>query len=244
MGQKTLKEIINEHDGNWPDIVEHIKDVEDPLCRLKMLNNVPFGAGKDVHKKVNNLRELSTYELEHKHYDLKQKAYTDPLTGLHTRGFYNEIIGQKITLAERNGRPLSLVFMDIDHFKEVNDTYGHPAGDYVLSKLGEIVKNSVRGSDICCRYGGEEVIVVLPDTDEHGAYKFAEYLRKKIEGEKWDYEGEKLEITVSSGVSTYDGNSDLREIDKPLYLQKTADRALYEAKRTGRNRVVVYGAED
>ena len=235
MGQKTLKEIINEHDGNWPEIVESIKYIEDPLCRLKMLNNVPFEAGKDVHKKVNNLLELSTYELEHKHHDLEQMAYTDPLTGLRTRRFYDEIIGQEITRSERDSGPLSLVFIDIDHFKEVNDTYGHPAGDYVLSKLGEIVKNSVRGSDICCRYGGEEIIVVLPDTDEHGAYKFAEYLRKKIEGEKWDYEGKKIEVTISSGVSVYRKGSGLIEL---------ADRALYEAKRTGRNKVVVYGAED
>ena len=123
--------------------------------------------------------------------------------------------------------------LDVDHFKRFNDTYGHDAGDYVLEKLGQIIKKTMRVSDISCRYGGEEFMVILPNTDEKGAYAAAEYLRQIVGGEAWQHKGKDLgNITISLGVREFEGSSVENFV-------KQADMALYQSKTEGRDRVSV-----
>jgi len=162
-----------------------------------------------------------------------EMAYKDALTGLGNRGFFDETLEKRTSLARRTEEDISLVFFDIDNFKLFNDNYGHDAGDYVLSSLGKIVNKNVRDSDIACRYGGEEVAVILPNTDKKGGYIAAEKIRSAVEGAEWNYEGKDLgKVTVSLGVSGYNYN------DVGSFV-KEADVAMYSAKADGRNRTVV-----
>ena len=172
-------------------------------------------------------------ETEVKSYE--NLAFTDPLTGLYNRRMFLEIAKKKLSEAKRYEEPLSLIMLDIDHFKRINDTYGHDVGDIALKFLAEILKNNVRASDIVARWGGEEFIILLPKTTLEQARKVAEKIRKIIEMSTIDLpNGEKLKFTVSLGVSSFSGKEDLEE------LIKEADIALYEAKRRGRNRTEVY----
>lgn len=163
--------------------------------------------------------------------DTKQQAHTDSLTGLYTRRY---LFGRgKDYFPRRNFQSsfLSIIMMDIDHFKRVNDTFGHPAGDVVLREVANLCRNTLRKSDICCRYGGEEIAVLLPDTDKKTALFIAERLRGLIEVHRFP----ELTITVTSsfGVSsTEDHPSETLE-----ELIEEADKALYHAKEAGRNRV-------
>jgi len=171
--------------------------------------------------------------------DWNKMANEDALTSLHNRRFYDEYIKDMACLSDRTENPLSLISFDVDKFKTFNDVYGHAAGDYVLRQLGEIAKKSTRGSDVCCRYGGEEFSVILPDTNEKGAYIVAEKLRKEIENADWTYNGRNLgKVTISLGVAEYSSKKNLRKDVETL--EKHADDALYLAKEDGRNRVEVY----
>ncbi|ABD89064.1 diguanylate cyclase (GGDEF domain) [Rhodopseudomonas palustris BisB18] len=160
--------------------------------------------------------------------ELEIKATTDPLTGLFNRGKFDVVLGYELARAERYGNPLSLIVYDIDHFKEVNDAYGHQAGDRVLVQLSAIVSAAIRQTDLLVRWGGEEFVLVLPDTDGATARLVAEKLRQAIEQSGFDLAGT---ITCSFGVSIYvEGDS----VDS---LVARTDNALYRAKMNGRNRV-------
>jgi diguanylate cyclase (GGDEF)-like protein len=170
-----------------------------------------------------------------KNVELEKMAHEDVLTGLENRRSFDKALEREIALTRRNGGNLSLVFFDIDHFKPFNDNYGHDAGDYVLNKIGKVISDNVRVSDIASRYGGEEFTVILPDTDKKAGYIAAEKIRKAIEGEEWVYNGKDLgKVTVSLGVSGYDSSLDAGS------FVKQADDAAYEAKAGGRNQVALY----
>lgn len=159
-------------------------------------------------------------------------AYTDPLTKAHNRASFNESINREISLATRNKQSLSLIFFDIDHFKTINDTYGHDCGDIALALSAKWIKESLRSSDVVFRYGGEEFVVLLNDADESGATLLAERIRSTIEHHTIAYGMDVVRITASLGVSTF------REEDTDETFIKRADQAMYVAKKTGRNRVV------
>ncbi|MCS6957903.1 MAG: sensor domain-containing diguanylate cyclase [Aquificaceae bacterium] len=161
--------------------------------------------------------------------ELYIKATHDQLTGLYNRWFAEDILSRFIDQSERSGKPISLILFDLDHFKKINDTYGHQVGDLVLKRVAEIIKNNVRAYDIPIRWGGEEFMVILPDADEVDAYHVAERIRSLIEKENI----ENLHITVSGGVATRRRKEDIKT------LINRADLALYEAKRSGRNMIVV-----
>lgn len=157
----------------------------------------------------------------------KQNASLDALTGLHNRRVFEMFLNQEKAKSARYGRPLSLIVMDLDHFKKVNDTYGHFTGDSVLKTVAEILKNQTRASDLPARWGGEEMVVLLPETDLDGAKSVAESLRGKIESQEFPDAGR---VTASFGVACMsDENSD---------LFGAADKAMYLAKTSGRNKVV------
>ena len=168
-----------------------------------------------------------------------EMAITDELTGLHNRRFMSHHSDSLVASAKISSKPLGFVILDIDLFKSVNDTYGHDIGDEVLKEVARRIEASVRESDLSCRYGGEEFVVVMPDTNAESAYLIADRLRKNVESTpiKISREPGALVITVSVGVSALNGVD-----DKADSLLHRADQALYRAKNLGRNRVVADAA--
>jgi two-component system, cell cycle response regulator len=168
-----------------------------------------------------------------------EMAITDQLTGLNNRRYMGRHLDNLLTQAKKSGKPLSYLIMDIDFFKSVNDTYGHDIGDEVLQEFARRISANIRGIDLAARFGGEEFVVVMPDTDVAFAYTVAERLRHHIETTPVDISRApgKLNITVSIGISAMEDENDTAEA-----LLHRADQALYQAKRTGRNRVVADAA--
>lgn len=166
-------------------------------------------------------------------------AVTDGLTGLNNRRYLDNHLKILLQRAAARGRPLSICITDIDRFKSINDTYGHDAGDDVLREIANRIRSTVRGADLACRYGGEEFVVVMPDTDMAMAVPIAERLRSVIEATPFRLKqsGVDLTVTASLGLASVAENT-----HTPEFLLKSADRALYEAKSTGRNRVVAAAA--
>lgn len=162
--------------------------------------------------------------------DVRDHSVKDALTGCYNRAHGVEVLEGELSRAQRSGSPVSLVLFDVDHFKLVNDRYGHLAGDTVLAAVGQRLRQVLRRSDIRCRYGGDEFMIVLPETDENGAARVTEWIRGEMEQLALSAAGERLSITVSVGVATVYGG-ELRPND----LIERADRALYEAKAHGRN---------
>ncbi len=168
-----------------------------------------------------------------------EMAITDQLTGLHNRRYMSRHLDTLISGAQKSGKPLAFLIFDIDHFKSVNDLHGHDIGDEVLREFAGRIGANVRGIDLACRYGGEEFVVVMPDTDIQFAYAVAERLRSSVETNPFTISRapHKLNITISIGIAASDCADD--SADKLLHR---ADQALYRAKRDGRNRVVADAA--
>ncbi|MGB0936918.1 MAG: GGDEF domain-containing protein [Colwellia sp.] len=180
---------------------------------------------------------IALKELEEANQALAKKSQTDKLTGLNNRACYDDTIQAEYRRSKRTLSPLSLIVIDIDHFKLVNDNYGHFMGDKCLIWFAAMIKKSVkRDSDVAFRYGGEEFCLLLPSTDAKGAYGVAESLRKNIETETFEYNNIIINITVSCGVFTYEQQKDIKLED----LFTFADKALYQAKSTGRNKAVAF----
>lgn len=166
---------------------------------------------------------------------LRQQSVRDPLTKLYNRRFLEESLDRELARLERKNLPLSLIMIDIDHFKTFNDTFGHDAGDAVLRDLGGILQRNIRTSDIACRFGGEEFTVVLPEANVEIGRQRGETLREAMRGLQLVYGGKPLgPVTLSMGVACFPEHGRQRE-----QLLQAADAALYEAKNAGRNRVVV-----
>jgi two-component system cell cycle response regulator len=181
-----------------------------------------------------------TEELERLNSNLEDLAIHDGLTGLHNHRYFRESLDQELSRSSRHERPFSLVFMDVDHFKRFNDTYGHLAGDEVLKGLSRIFTIGKRASTILARYGGEEFVAMLPEAAKSKALEYAKLVRSRVEAAMFkDYDGRELgKVTISLGVSTFpeDGTD-------PKNLMEFADRALYQAKKDGRNQVSAQGAK-
>ncbi|MEW6068230.1 MAG: diguanylate cyclase [Nitrospirota bacterium] len=169
-------------------------------------------------------------ERKHLQHELEKLAITDSLTGVFNRTKFHELIKKEIERARRYNHPLSMIMFDIDHFKKVNDTYGHTSGDYVLKALTQVVRENLRETDYLIRWGGEEFIIITPETDLGKAEMLAERTRKAIEDHTFDHVGK---ITVSFGVTQF-----IKDDTEDTFV-KRADDATYIAKRKGRNRVEV-----
>ncbi len=161
-------------------------------------------------------------------------AHMDPLTGANNRAALDKTLQREIELAHRHRLPLSLVLLDLDKFKLVNDNYGHSAGDYILKTLVTCINETVRGSDILFRYGGEEFVLILSGTDIRGAQRIAERLRFAIETYPFVYDRQEIAMTASFGIAS------LKNRDDAEQLFNKADSALYQAKNAGRNQVHYY----
>ena len=199
-----------------------------PLTGVERLNNgdvikvgsamVKYLSGQDV--------ETSMWE------EVFQLAITDNLTGLRNRRRFDEVLATECGRERRHGRSLSLVMLDIDYFKRVNDRHGHPAGDAVLAQLGQLIRERVRGHDLAARVGGEELAILMPETDLPSARAVAEELRLAVQAQVIDYAEKSIRVTVSIGCAEYA----MDDVDPASFVRR-CDAQLYAAKSAGRNRV-------
>ena len=182
-----------------------------------------------LHLKLKRLQD----ELREKNTMLARLSTTDPVTGLRTRRYATEVLNIEWIRARRYRTPLAVMMADLDHFKHVNDEYGHPAGDAVLRGVCEVLRQTLRAVDVAGRYGGEEVLVILPQTEAAGAVQLAERWRQAIEAASFTApDGRSVGVTVSIGVASFDATHATAD-----ELVSAADEALYRAKNHGRNRV-------
>ena len=163
--------------------------------------------------------------------NLEKKALYDPLTNCFNKKEIEFLAENFLKNYLRYNTPFSILMLDIDFFKKVNDTYGHLAGDYILKEVSNTIKETIRDSDVCGRFGGEEFLVLLPNTKMSGALKLAKRIRQTIENKKFEFENKKINITISIGLTS------ASKTDSVFSLIERADEGLYDAKKNGRNRV-------
>lgn len=178
-----------------------------------------------------SLQDAAEAEATRKLYD---SAVRDPLTGIYNRGFFDERLTTEHAYAIRHHTPLSVLMFDLDHFKAVNDTHGHPAGDAVLTAIAEAVARVIRAEDVLARYGGEEIVLIARGLEPPKALALAERVREIVEQTAIPWEGGALRVTASVGVATLHAG---RRFERAEELLAAADRAVYRAKNEGRNRV-------
>jgi len=212
-----------------------------------IISGLQAGADDYLTKPINHpelIARLNTgmriLELERNLRDANEKikhlSITDPLTGCFNRGYMNQKLAQEIRRCQRYNHPLTIVFCDIDHFKAINDTYGHQAGDYVLKEFTHCIAEQIRiDLDWLSRYGGEEFLVVLPETTLDGGYEVAERIRVAVSQKSLQWEDKLIKITSSFGVTGFDIDA-LDFNITPEFMLCQADKNLYQSKNTGRNR--------
>ncbi|MCW8109330.1 GGDEF domain-containing protein [Alteromonas ponticola] len=182
---------------------------------------------------------MSKQRAERLNEELKIMSRVDGLTGLYNRRYWQERFDMIFKLAKRRDKAVSAMMLDIDHFKKVNDTYGHQAGDKVIQTLAQVITQSVRETDLAGRYGGEEFAIVLTDTDANNARIVAERIRSAAEATKVQHEGNTITFTVSIGLSEYGSHC-----QSALGWLEMADQALYDAKVSGRNQIITKNTPD
>jgi diguanylate cyclase (GGDEF)-like protein len=208
---------------------------ENPAFSLDLMNVLSWRIRESDEERMRGyVREKQQVEaLE----SLSKQATRDPLTGLFNRRYLDEILQSEITRARQHGSTVGIIMADVDHFKDINDKYGHKAGDLMLQALGELFKKCVRTGDMVCRYGGEEFVVVMPGVSMSILGRCAKEIRSKCQALRLVYKNQDIRATISLGIATYPQHGSNGE-DVLIH----ADQALYQAKRKGRNRVVVYSA--
>ncbi len=223
-----------------------------PLVRSNKLIGTLFLVSKDVNRYqpgiattfLQKLSAMTAVAIENclNQQRLKEIGYQDPLTQAYNRRYFDLRFADEISRALRKNENIACMFLDVDFFKKVNDTYGHHVGDMVLTRLVSLIKEQVRACDIVARYGGEEFAVVLPGVTEQLAYDIAERLRRAVESDVTITCGQGHKVTVSIGLETLSSlDLDVLKVDEIGFkLLEHADQALYSAKDTGRNKVVVF----
>ena len=201
------------------------------VASLSAKNQTLLEMNRELEAKIHE----RTHELAEANARLGQLAVTDGLTGLYNHRHFHERLALEVERSQRSGLPLSLLMLDVDHFKQFNDSFGHPAGDEVLRQLARVLTDARRANDVVARYGGEEFSVILVDTAKFTAAKVAERLRERVEAHDFSDAAPKAgTLGVSIGVATFPDDGTDAEA-----LVRAADTALYVAKRAGRNRVVL-----
>jgi len=224
--------------------------IVDPDDTRKMLRALEMGVNDYLARPIDQQELAARMETQLRRWRYTQKlrshvsqtmemAVTDPLTNLFNRRYMETQTAMLVDNATNRGKALSILALDVDFFKKVNDTYGHDVGDAVLKELAVRFKQNIRNLDLPCRVGGEEFVVVLPETHIEVGRKIAERLRRAVSGKPFDVPNQDkgLDITISVGLASLEGSSDTQE-----QLFKRADQALYDAKEQGRNKVVARAA--
>jgi diguanylate cyclase (GGDEF)-like protein len=249
----------------WPQLVnrflstertrEEVQISEDPLMMLEVVITPLYAEGtnelsgrvilayditerKQLEyelKNTNKTLEVKIGEVEFLKERLQEQAIRDPLTGVFNRRFLAESLDKEISQAEREHTPVSIIMMDVDFFKNFNDTYGHKCGDVVLQDFATFLTENSRQGDIVCRYGGEEFVILMPNATLHDAYERAEAWRRDYSARVIQYDDKRLSISFSAGVASYP----LHGVSGEAILY-AADHALYLSKNDGRNRVTLY----
>jgi diguanylate cyclase (GGDEF)-like protein len=224
--------IFDLNPGQMKPYSQMLQEANDELGRLNLSYEQLVMALKESKKKS----EKFANELRSANERLENLAFRDGLTNLYNHRYFQEILEKEIKRAQRYKNDLSLIMFDIDSFKAINDSYGHPAGDQVLATLAKQIQAAIRPSDILARYGGEEFAVILPETKESGMKVFAERIRRCVLGTTTTIDAAEIKVTISSGGVHF--NPDIGEITKQNLIE-TADRALYMSKKNGKNRVTI-----
>jgi len=207
-----------------------VEEITGTRKEIVILNQDLSNLTRELHKKNAALRRVNQ-ELEAANERILELTRIDPLTQVANRRYFDERIREMVSLSKRRSHPLSIIMTDLDKFKDVNDTFGHDAGDRVLEGYAELMKRMVRTEDLVARFGGEEFIILLPQTDSAQAYALAERIRERLSQE--DFIGNHHIVTASFGISQLKQNETISD------FIKCADRALYQAKESGRNRTVL-----
>ena len=190
---------------------------------------------EEALQETNAILQAQLIEIQALHETLQYEAVRDSLTGLYNRRYLFETLDRELARARREEYPVSVMMVDVDHFKDFNDRHGHQAGDEVLRKLGALFRREIRQSDIACRYGGEEFVIIMPRADDGDTERRADSIRASFSGMPVEWEGQELFASISIGIAFYPRHgTDVRT------MIKAADGALYEAKRAGRNRVFAW----
>ena len=206
------------------------------MLRIKNLYDQLASSRSALEQVLNREQEL-LISLREDNKKLEAKCTTDPLTHVRNVRSFGGILEHEFKSAKRYGASLSILALDIDHFKLINDTYGHPSGDYVLKELAVILTQSVRESDVVARTGGEEFCILLPKADQAQAMIFAERIRQQVSHRKFTVFGQDIHVTVSLGQATFPDNAEITAAGMLTYF---ADQALLLAKDTGRDRAVKF----
>jgi diguanylate cyclase (GGDEF)-like protein len=217
------------------------KSSQDEIGRLAKVFNQMHATIKRQIQELNKHRDLLEVEVKERTYELEQAnrkldiiSRTDELTQLPNRRDMHRTIEKEVDRANRFKKAFSIIFIDIDHFKDVNDTYGHAAGDAVLKSVASTIRSLLRKYDVLARYGGEEFLTLLPETELKDAAHVAERFRKQIENQTIFFGGQEIKVTITLGVAQFDSGLGA---ERCIQL---ADKALYEGKEHDRNRVILW----
>jgi diguanylate cyclase (GGDEF)-like protein len=233
-----VTEIINQEGVTRIDEVRAVVDGNDSLNLILGIHPFHSPVDRSLMGAFILIRDVTAEtNLQFKYKDVANKSITDPLTKLFTRAYFEDYLSLQMRTmnalpADSDQRVLSLIMVDIDYFKKVNDVHGHQAGDFILQIVSGVMRKVVRKTDIACRYGGEEFLIILPATDVNGAMLAAEKLRAAVEAEKIEFDGKTINVTISSGIAQVKVG-----VENYNETMGRADEALYDAKKSGRNRV-------
>ncbi len=220
--------------GFWAEIIKHYKKLVSILGRKVSLRTVLCDYFCSIHKSLKNPKvvEIQLFEKT-----VKASRF-DSLTGLYNRQSFDESLEREINRGKRHRKELSILFLDLDDFKEVNDSFGHQTGDEVLKQVAKIVLNEKRSEDLAARYGGEEIVLILPETGKIDSLVLGERIRKRVEEMRIDFNGNTVRITISGGLASFPENA-----TDAKSLLKCADNALYTAKGSGKNGISFFSQD-
>ena len=218
----------------WTEIITHYKELVSILGRKVSLRTVLCDYFCSIHKSLKNPKvvEIQLFEKT-----VKASTY-DNLTGLYNRQSFDETLEREINRAKRHAKELSILFLDLDDFKEVNDSFGHQAGDEVLKQVAKIVLNEKRSEDLAARYGGEEIVIIMPETGKVDSLVLGERIRQRVEEMRFDFNGHSARLTISGGLASFPENA-----TDAATLLKCADNALYRAKGSGKNGISFFSQD-